>query len=417
MTTEKEDLPSEEQEEKSVAQLEQEARERRQADLAEPEEEETAATSQRPEVTALNKRKRGKTAFAGLVLAIFLIFLAWAGTWFYKTYLREPPQEKQTETTDNARTLNSQVRKDLGKDAKPWGEEEAEKANEAESKGAASSGKKEAVSEAYTPPRLNKALALVSQASAAGNSAGNAPVMTRKQEAETLTGNGTTASDSAEIGQLTPKEAATPTPSPVRRIPYDPDLYVPELTNVECSMNYRFVSDVAGKFTCTVSKDVYSASGRVKLIEKDTTAYIDYRAGTLKHGQGRLFLMVEKLRTHHKPYLDIPLINSAAAGELGESGVSGWIDQHWLDRFGGALMVGVIPDGMAAISNNAGKKDRNTDYTENSRQSLADMAKTTLDNSINIPPTLYKNQGEIINLIVGQDIDFSKVYALRMKNK
>lgn len=409
MTTDKDNFLSEENEEKSVAQLEQEAKERRQAELTEPEAD-AEIISQQPEVTALNKRKRGKTAFAGLVLAVLLIFMAWAGTWFYKTYLRAPPQEKQTENTDNSRTLHSQVRSDLGKDAEPWGEDESEKVKETESKEAGKGDKSDEVTAVNSPPRLNKALALVSQV----NAAGNAPAMTRKEEAEKLSSNGSH-TEGAEAGQVNAKEESSPTPSPVRRIPYDPDLYVPELTSVECSMNYHFVSDIAGKFSCTVSKDVYSASGRVKLIEKDTTAFIDYRAGTLKHGQGRLFLIVEKLRTHHKPYLDIPMTNSAAAGELGEAGVSGWIDQHWLDRFGGALMVGIIPDGMAAVSNNAGKKDRNTDYTENSRQSLADMAKTTLDNSINIPPTLYKNQGEIINLIVGQDIDFSKVYSLRMK--
>ncbi|MCV5784716.1 type IV secretion system protein VirB10, partial [Escherichia coli] len=33
-----------------------------------------------------------------------------------------------------------------------------------------------------------------------------------------------------------------------------------------------------------------------------------------------------------------------------------------------------------------------------------------------IPPTLHKNQGEIINLITGEDIDFSNIYTLRLKN-
>lgn len=48
---------------------------------------------------------------------------------------------------------------------------------------------------------------------------------------------------------------------------------------------------------------------------------------------------------------------------------------------------------------------------------MADMARTTLENSINIPPTLYKNQGEIINPVTGQDIDFSGIYTLRMKSE
>lgn len=43
------------------------------------------------------------------------------------------------------------------------------------------------------------------------------------------------------------------------------------------------------------------------------------------------------------------------------------------------------------------------------------MSNTALENSINIPPTMYKNQGDIIGILVGEDIDFSGVYAVRLK--
>ncbi|MCD9672950.1 VirB10/TraB/TrbI family type IV secretion system protein, partial [Klebsiella variicola] len=208
-------------------------------------------------------------------------------------------------------------------------------------------------------------------------------------------------------------------PSPVRRIPYNPDLYVPENTAIPCSLDYRFVSDRAGKIRCTIADDIWSASGNTKLIEKGTTATGVYQTGAetgMTHGQGRAFLIITKLRTRQPPYLDIPLVDTRAAGELGEAGVDGWIDSHFSERFGGALLVGMIPDVAAWASDSAGQKDRNTDYTENSRQAMADMARTTLENSINIPPTLYKNQGELINLVTGQDIDFSGIYTLRMKN-
>ena len=53
--------------------------------------------------------------------------------------------------------------------------------------------------------------------------------------------------------------------------------------------------------------------------------------------------------------------------------------------------------------------------TKPARQAFADIARESFSNSVNIPPTLYKNQGEIITLIVGQDLDFSKIYKLKMK--
>jgi type IV secretion system protein VirB10 len=33
-----------------------------------------------------------------------------------------------------------------------------------------------------------------------------------------------------------------------------------------------------------------------------------------------------------------------------------------------------------------------------------------LDSTFNMPPTLYKNQGEAIGIYVSKDVDFSRVY-------
>ena len=38
------------------------------------------------------------------------------------------------------------------------------------------------------------------------------------------------------------------------------------------------------------------------------------------------------------------------------------------------------------------------------------MATEALKNTINIPPTLYKNQGEQVGIYIARDLDFSDVY-------
>lgn len=397
-----------------ITELERNARARREAELLNEQGDEKKDPVQ-PAVNRLKKRKRGKATAFLAIFAVALIFLAWGGNWVYRNFLWQPTKEEKKDAPSQTNKNDYRLRSDLGMSSDASEDVSLKQDNSQSS----ASGTGQAAPSA--PPELNKASFLIRRD---GSATTQNPIKTRQQEM-TLTSATTTGQQDSNAatppGQ--PQNTAAPSPgqgpTPVRRIPYNPDLYIPENTSIPCSLDYRFVSDRAGKLRCTVATDIWSASGNTKLIEKGTTATGIYQTGGeegMKHGQGRAFIIITKLRTRQPPFLDIPLVDTSAAGELGEAGVDGWIDSHFAERFGGSLMVGVIPDVTAWASNSAGKKDRNTDYTENSRQAMADMAKTTLENSINIPPTLYKNQGEIINLITGQDIDFSNIYTLRLKN-
>jgi type IV secretion system protein VirB10 len=259
--------------------------------------------------------------------------------------------------------------------------------------------------------KLNKALALSTDKTTRSDS----QVMTRDAEKKNVGA----APDSVAKADTPAANASVQVqadkPAVARFKTLNPDLYVPALTSVPCSMDGRFISTVGGKFTCTIDRDIYSASNNVRLLRKGMAAQGEYRTGSFTHGQSAVFIIINKIFTRSKPFFEIPLTDAQAGGDLGENGVTGWIDNHYLDRFSGAVMVGMIPDVMNAAAGTSGKTDRNTDYTENSREAFANMAKTTLDNSINIPPTLIKNQGEIINLVVGQDIDLSTIYDLKVK--
>lgn len=402
--------PDESRTDDDIAALEREARARREAELLTAQDDEENDPVQ-PAVNKLKKRRRGRaTAFLALA-AVALIALAWAGNWVYRNLLWQPGEEKRQDAAPQTNRSDYRQRTDLGThDTGAYTPEPVD-----------NSLRSTTVTGPETPPELDKARFLVrrdSSAAAARNSVRTRPQeMTQSVAAGQPSGTPSTGTDQ-QPGTTPPQPELSP--AAVRRIPYNPDLYVPENTAIPCSLDYRFVSDRAGKIRCTIADDIWSASGNTKLIEKGTTATGIYQTGAetgMTHGQGRAFLIITKLRTRQPPYLDIPLVDTRAAGGLGEAGVDGWIDTHFRERFGGALLVGMIPDIGAWASNSAGQKDRNTDYTENSRQAMADMARTTLENSINIPPTIYKNQSEIINLITGQDIDFSGIYTLRMKSE
>ncbi|EKR7722728.1 conjugal transfer protein TraI, partial [Salmonella enterica] len=89
-------------------------------------------------------------------------------------------------------------------------------------------------------------------------------------------------------------------------------------------------------------------------------------------------------------------------------------DNHFGQRFGGALLLSLLGDGLDILKNSTQQTGSNSNITyENTSDATKEMAKTTLDNTINIPPTAYINQGTVLSVIVPRNIDFSSVYELQ----
>ena len=92
--------------------------------------------------------------------------------------------------------------------------------------------------------------------------------------------------------------------------------------------------------------------------------------------------------------------------------MSGYIDKHFGQRFGGAILLSLVDD-LGDYFANRGKGNTGQDIQfTNTGESSKEMARVTLESSINIPPTLYKNQGERIAIFVARDLNFQGVYSL-----
>lgn len=391
---------------KTVAEIEQEIREKEAAKLAE--ESHDVTEKHQPEVTKLKKSAKDNFLKKILFVAVAVIIVAIAGLKIYQKY-KAPPKE-ETDKTIKTKEATMNKRNNLGQEVDPFRTEEPEQPT-VEDRGNdnpfASSGT--GTTPQTAPVAFSRALAVTAEGGQAGSN-----TRTRKEEKAfgTVSSESSLAQTKDEAGNDSESEVTA-----VKRIPYNPDLYIPENTPISCALTRRFVSDVAGKLQCVLTDDVYSASKKIRLLDKGSTASLVYKTGMLNHGQARVFVMATKIRTQQPPFMDIPLVDTDSAGELGEAGVDGWIDTHFKDRFLGAAMLGMIPDIANAATDNVASTDRNTDYTQNSREAFAELAKTAFENSVNIPPTIYKNQGEIITLITGRDIDFSKVYTLKYRGK
>lgn len=394
----------------TAVEIERALRERRQQEL-----EETNKDGDKEDATQPTKRlgiEKLKKSRKGLVVIIVAFLLLAVGVCFYyvPSIIRSMSSSEEKPATKTVPTGSVKRQTGLSDDVDPFNQSQKEDDKESPKD---NSGRHEHTEDEAKPENMQQRYSRALDVAYGGRGSGSNNSVQKSQASN----NGQDdEADNTEKTVVPVKDGARVSLSEIKRVPYDPNLFIPENTGIKCSLDRRFVSDLAGKLVCTINEDVYSANGNVKLIEKGTGAHLMYKSGTFRHGQGAVFIMATKLRTRKEPFIDIPLIDTQAAGALGEAGASGWIDTHFSDRFLGAMMVGMIPDFAQAASGAAkDNKDNQTDYTANSRQAFADIARESFSNSVNIPPTLYKNQGEIITLIVGQDLDFSKIYKLKMK--
>lgn len=184
-------------------------------------------------------------------------------------------------------------------------------------------------------------------------------------------------------------------------------LVVTQGTAIPCVLETAMSSDVAGFVSCVVERDVMSDSGQVVLMEKGTQIVGEYR-GNVRRGSKRMFVLWTRAKT---PTGVIVALSSPATDALGRSGFDGEIDNHFFERFGGALLLSIVGDAGQIAAAQLSQADIQVNSIQRSGQSAAPIA---TEQSINIPPTLNKNQGERVSVFVARDLDFSSVYSLRL---
>ena len=102
---------------------------------------------------------------------------------------------------------------------------------------------------------------------------------------------------------------------------------------------------------------------------------------------------------------------SPATDALGRAGVDGYVDTHWWERFESTLLLSIVGDATSYASSQLQDSGVDAQNTTSAGQQAAAIA---VEQSINIPPTLNKHQGELVSIFVARDLDFSGIYRLRV---
>ncbi|WP_392561085.1 type IV secretion system protein VirB10 [Orbus sturtevantii] len=191
---------------------------------------------------------------------------------------------------------------------------------------------------------------------------------------------------------------------------YDSNLLLEQGTYIPCVLRQRLISNVGGQISCTVSSNVLSKSGNVVLLEKGTMIMGMYKSAGVSRGSNQIFVIWQQARTASNLVVNL---DSGSTDELGANGLTGWVDQHFWERFGNAIVVSMIADVSVAASTQL-QKSNSQNYLQNTQNDGSNIASSIIEKMGDIAPTLYKNQGDKVGVFVARDIDFSSVYALRL---
>ncbi|MHB8474774.1 MAG: type IV secretion system protein VirB10 [Steroidobacteraceae bacterium] len=184
-------------------------------------------------------------------------------------------------------------------------------------------------------------------------------------------------------------------------------LLLPKGAFIDCTLETALDSTLPGMTTCITATDTFSADGTTVLLERGSKLVGETRGGVTQ-GAARVFVLWSEART--PTGVVIPL-SSPGTDELGRSGLAGNINRHFFQRFGAAILISVI---SGAVQSAVASQSNGSTVIYNPSGSQ-DVMTEVLKDTINIPPTITKNQGDRIEVLVARDLDFRSVYELKSR--
>jgi type IV secretion system protein VirB10 len=217
------------------------------------------------------------------------------------------------------------------------------------------------------------------------------------------------------------------------------DALVAQGTFIRGVLETAVQSDLPGMVRAVVTENVWSFDGRRVLIPAGSRLIGEYKSG-IAQGQTRVFIVWTRMLRSDGVSVQL---GSNGADDLGRAGNAGFVDNHYLERFGSAVMLslvggasqflsaygqntngygngtvitstdpvtGIVTQTQTGVNQNRLSLQAREIAAQNISQSLTNIAQEALRNSINIAPTIYLDQGTRIIVFVRRDLDFSALY-------
>lgn len=185
-----------------------------------------------------------------------------------------------------------------------------------------------------------------------------------------------------------------------------------------CIQQSRARSALPGMITATIPEAVYGDTADSILIPAGASVF-----GTIQHGlvNGIDYMAVlwqdvttpvlyDSKGLAHRFRI---AVNSPATSELGETGLDGDVNHHYVKKIGGILGMSLIQGAIQAGIQSVSKSQGNNNLNFNSFQSGGDSAAETLLKSwVAIPDVMTRDQGLTCGIGVIRDLNLHNAYTL-----
>jgi type IV secretory pathway VirB10-like protein len=177
---------------------------------------------------------------------------------------------------------------------------------------------------------------------------------------------------------------------------------------IPASLVTEISSESLGPVIAQITQSVYdSATGRTLLIPQGARLIGDYKSST-RYGQSRIAIMWSRIIMPDGQEI---ALDEAALDPSGAAGVTGHVDNHWLDVFGAAALGTLINIGVASTEDpqltygGIGVITRDpvdAAMADGAQRTASIVTNRVVDRGLAIPPTIRIEAGKKISIIVSR---------------
>ena len=174
-----------------------------------------------------------------------------------------------------------------------------------------------------------------------------------------------------------------------------------EGTTVDTALLNRLNGDFAGPVKVMVTNPIYSHDNQHVLIPEGTFLLGDVQKVS---GLGQRRLAVTFHRMIMPDGYSVDLDKFHGLSQVGETGLTDQINNHYVEIFGTSIALGVIAGAAEATTNSGYNESGSDSIRQGMASSLSASAAHVLDRFMNILPTITIREGHRIKVFVTQDL-------------